>query len=803
MLKNYFKIALRNLSRFKIYSFINVAGLGIGMACSILIILYVQDELNFDKFNKKHDRIFRVVEKRNNPDGSNSIVPLSCGLIGQTAEDQLPQVGEIVRILSRSATGRFTVQNGDKKFYSGNHIFTSHEFFNVFDFKFLEGDKSTALKDPNSVILTESAKEKYFGDEEALGKTLSIEGSGDVKVTGIMKNPPHNSHLKFDLIFPLKMLLSIEGWRNWINSWKSEWVTTYVLLRPGYNEKETQAAFKKIGEENFAGSEITSREVLLQRLDDIHFHSGEMENDYLNANAGEESYVYILSIIAFFILLIACINFMNLSTAKSFYRAKEVGLRKVMGAFRTSLLKQFLGESLIISFISLFFSIAVLELLFPLFDSLTGKDIAINYIENWQFVLTIIGLAFFVGIISGSYPAFFLSKFQPANVLKGIRNTGKRGYSLKQILVIVQFVLSIIMIVSTIVVYQQLQFIRNKKLGFQKDNIIVVDINSGASRKSFREIKSEMLNYPSIRSVTTSSRVPGEWKNLPRVNVQAPGSDVIIQPYHITIDEDFINTYSLELIKGRNFSREMGNDSASIIINETAAKLFGWDDPIGKVVRMPDENFSAKVIGVVKDFHVESLHKKISPVILGYLNNPYLRIDYYSIRTSNTDFGGVLKHLKEVHQKFDKVTPFEYNFLDDRINDFYVNDQRMGELFGIAAMLSILIACLGLFALSSYMAEVRTKEIGIRKILGSSIAGIILLLSKDFIKWIVLATIIAFPVAYFLMNKWLADFAYRINIGPRAFFLSAAVALLIALSTVGYQAIKAATANPVESLRYE
>ena len=803
MLKNFFKIALRNLFKNKAHTFLNVFGLAIGIACCILIMLFVQDELGFDRFHKKHDRIFRVVENRLNPDASKSVIPLSNGLIGETAENQMSSVEESVRIISSSATGRFTVQNGENKFYSGNHIFTSADFFKIFDFELIEGDLKTALSGPNSIIITKAAREKYFGNEEALGKTLSVEGRGDVTVSGIMENPPLNSHLNFDLVFSLEMLLSIEGWRNWINSWKSDWITTYILLKPNYNEKEIQSVFKQIGEKHFADSEINERVISLQHLHDIHFHSGEMENDYLNASPGEESYIYILSVVAIFILLIACINFMNLSTAKSFDRAKEVGLRKVMGAFRTNILKQFLGESLIISFISLLFSIVIIELLFPLFNSLTGKDISTNYLENWPYVLSIISLAFIVGIISGSYPAFYISKFQPVKVLKGIQKSSKKGYSFRQILVVVQFALSIIMIVSTVVVYQQLEFIRDKRLGFHKDNMIVVDINSGSSRSSFREIKSEMLRSPSVKNITTSSRVPGEWKNLPQVKVRASGSEVILQPYHITIDEDFIDTYSLELISGRNFSEKMGTDSSSVIINETAAKLFGWDDPFGKIIRMPDEEYSATIVGVVKDFHVESLHQKISPVILGYLNTPYMKIDYYSIRTDNADISKVLSHLKDVHEKFDKVTPFEYNFLDERLNDFYINDQRMGKLFGIAALLSIFIACLGLFALSSFMTKVRTKEIGIRKILGSSIGGIVLLLSKDFAKWIVIANIIAWPVAYFVMNKWLGNFAYRIDISLWAFATTGSAALIIAFLTVSFQAVKAAVANPVKSLRYE
>lgn len=803
MFKNYLKIAFRNLLKQKGYSFINILGLAIGIACCILILLFVQDELSFDKFHEKHDRIFRVVEERENPDGSKLITPLSSGLIGEEAKNVLPQVEESAAVISRSATGRFTVQNGDNKFYSGDHIFTSPGFFIIFDFEFIEGNKKTALSEPQSVILTEAAKEKYFGDEEAFGKTLSVERAGDFKITGIMKNPPLNSHLNFDLVFSLETLMQIDGWRNWISSWKSDWITTYILLKPGYNEEEVKSGFKKIGHEHFIQSEISARTISLQHLHDIHFYSGAMVNDYLNADSGDESYIYILSAVAFLILMIACINFMNLSTAKSFSRAREVGLRKVMGAFRASLLRQFLGESIIISFISLFFSIAIIELLFPLFNSLTGKSIQINYIENWPFVLLIVALTFLVGLISGSYPAFYLSKFQPADVLKGLQSGGRKSFSFRQFLVAAQFVFSIVMIVAAIVVYQQLEFIRDKKLGFQKENIIVVDINSGSSRGSFREIKSEMLNHPLIKNVATSSRVPGEWKNLPQVKVQPEGSEAVLQPYHITIDEDFVEAYSLELIYGRNFSEKMGSDSASIIVNETAAKIFGWDEPLGKIVRMPDEKVSAKVVGVVTDFHVESLHQKISPVILGYLNNPYMPIDYYSIKINSADVTAVLNHLQSVHEKFDAVTPFEYNFLGERINDFYVNDQRMGNLFGIAALLSIFIACLGLFALSSYMAEVRTKEIGIRKALGATVPAILSLLSKDFIKLILIACIAAFPIGYFAMNEWLKNFAYKTDISFSIFIISAGIVLLIALVTISFQAFKAAVANPVDSLKYE
>jgi putative ABC transport system permease protein len=467
MLKNYFKIAVRNLYRQKVFTLINAAGLAAGLACCILILLYVQDEIGFDKFHKKNENIYRVIEERTNADGSISIIPLSSGVIGPYAKEDLPQVEEQVRIISRSATGRFTVNRGENKFYSGSHIFTEPEFFKIFDFELIKGDKNLAITDPKTVVLTESAKQKYFGSEDAYGESLSIEGAGDFKITGILKDPLKNSHLTFDLIFSLESLLAIEGWRNWINSAKSDWITTYILLKPNHQIEEVKKHFKKIVDEHFSGTEITTRNISLQPLNDIHFGSGNMESDYLNANSADESYIYILSIIAGFILLIACINFMNLSIVRSLSRAKEVGLRKVMGAFRSNLFGQFLGESVLLAFISLFISIFFIEILLPLFNSLTEKNIVINYLENWEFVLSVAAMTFLVGLISGSYPALFLSRYQPVKVLKGSASQNGKS-SFRKILVITQFVLSIVMIISTLMVYDQLEFIQIKSWDFKK-----------------------------------------------------------------------------------------------------------------------------------------------------------------------------------------------------------------------------------------------------------------------------------------------------------------------------------------------
>jgi putative ABC transport system permease protein len=805
MFKNYLKTAYRNLLRHKIFSLINIFGLAVGITVFILLMLFVADELSFDKFHKNSERIYRVVENRLNPDKRRIITPFTTGALKKAIESTLPQIENSVNIISRSVTGRFTVQHGNKKFYSGEHIFTEPSFLKIFDFKLISGNKETALDEPLSVILTGSETKKLFGNENPVGKTLNIERFGDCKITGVMDDPPQNSHLQFNMIFSLSTLYSREGWRKWIDSWESDGITSYLLLKTNGQKDVVEKSLNEIANSNFSKTEVNDRILFLQPLEDIHFGSNNFEFDSLNYSTLEISYIYILSIVGVFILLIACINFMNLSTAKSFNRAKEVGLRKVMGAFRLSLMKQFLGESVLLTLISLFIAAVAIELLLPMYNNLTGKTVSINYIDNWQYTFGIFLLAIIVGISAGIYPSFYLSKFNPSSVLKNNPGKGSTKSFLRSSLVVLQFTLSIIMIISTIIAYEQLEFIRNKNLGFNKEEIITIDINSSNSRKNFQSMKEEFLKHPSVKGTATSSRVPGDWKNIRQVDAVPEGisSANLLPFYFFAFDEDFIDLYNIKVIEGRNFSKEMGTDSTKFLINETTAKLLGSGNLLNKKIKISDENFEGEIIGVVNDFHFQSLYEKIAPVIIAHWNNPVESIDYFSVKVNPADLNNTIIFLESVHKEFDQVTPFEYNFLDEKLKEFYKSDQRLGNLFAISAFIAIITACLGLFALSSYIAERRTKEIGIRKVLGADIKNILGIISKQFVLQVLLSNIIAWPIAYVFAKNWLQDFAYKMELNIVVFLIAGLLSFLVTVITVSFHAVKAAFTNPVDSLKYE
>ena len=800
MLKNFFLLMYRNFIRNKFYSTINIVGLAVGLTVSILLLLFIVNEISFDTMHTKSDRIFRVIEKRVTSDKEFKI-PMTSGILATTLKNEYTGVDSYVRLISSYSTGRFTVEHNENKFYEGNHFFAEKTFFDIFDFPFIEGNKENALKDPNSIVLTESSTKKFFGDEDPLGKTMTIERLGDFKVTAVLKDPPTNSHLNFEMLIPLSRLLEIKGWNKWINSWKSNGIITYLLLNKRSDKKNIQSAINDLISKNFPPDEGVKRTAFLQALRDIHFGSEDIEFDE-NANKASISYIYILGAVALFIILIAAFNFMNLSTARSEKRLKEIGMRKVLGAQRKNLVRQFLGESLVNVFISLIISLVLIELLMPYFNLLTGKDISLHYIENFSLLLGILLLAIIIGLFAGSYPAIYLSRFQPVKVLKGsLKDSG--GSGIRKTLVVIQFVISVGMIIATLVVYNQLLYIREKKLGFDKENTVIVDINSGGTRSNFKTIKNEMRSIPSVSSVTVSSRVPGDWKNIAEVDVLPEGTESSspVSASFIAIDHEFIPAYKINLLEGRNFYEN--NDSTDLIINEAALKFFKWKKPLGKRISFEGEKFEGRVVGVVKDFNFKSLYEKVTPLILGYWNNPIESIDYFSIKINTADISSTLVQLKKVHEQFDKITPFEYNFLDERLNDFYKMDERMGSLFGIASLLAIFIACLGLFALASYVTQQRNKEIGIRKVLGASTFSVLILLTGEFVKLVIIAIFIASPIAYYLMQGWLHNFAFSKNIGTLVFVIAGFASIIITFLTVGFQSIKASLSNPVKSLHYE
>jgi len=659
------------------------------------------------------------------------------------------------------------------------------------------------LTEPHSVVLTESSAKKYFGDEDALGQTIKVERFGDFKVTGVLKDPPPNSHLNFSMLLSMATLQAIDGWRRFSERWDSDNFITYLVLNDAASAPALEAKLAGFNR-HYRGDAAQNSRFFLQPLRDIHFRSNDIEFDR-NQNKGDVAYVYIFSAIALFIVFIACINYMNLATARSMNRAKEVGMRKVVGAYRRQLIGQFLSEALMFAAVAFGLACVIVEVLLPTFNQFTGKQLSLDFAKFDWLPLVLLAMALLVGLIAGSYPAFFLSRLRPAFILKSSLNPSSSASWFRKGLVVTQFALSIVMMVATVVVYHQMSYVRTKRLGFNQEQMLVVDINSSSARKNFQAIKTEMQLSPAVRGVSVSSRVPGDWKNIVEVGVVpegAPETDIHTLNL-IGVDENFMNVFEVEVAEGRNFSAEFPTDTSAVLLNETAVKEFGWDSPIVKSIRVPEENYTARVIGVVKDFHFRSLHEKIGPLVLANWNNPIDRIDYFTARISGQDIPGTLKYLQSVHEKFDQITPFEYNFLDERLNDFYRNDQRVGSLFGIAAGLAIFVACLGLFGMAAYSAEQRRKEIGVRKVLGATTTNVILLLSKDFTKLILLALAVAAPPGYYFMNQWLQDFAYRVNINVGMFLLAGVIALAIAWLTVSYQAIKAALANPVESLRYE
>ena len=804
MFFNYLKIALRNLLKHKSYSLINVFGLAIGLACAILIILFVQDELSFDSFHADAEHIYRVVEERQTPDGSKRYFAHTMGPIAPSLLESFPEVEAAVRVRDRYGLGRVAVGYGEYNAYVGDHLLVEPSFFDVFDFQLLQGNAETALNDPRSIVLTESAARRYFGAENPMGKILKTDEPGEVKVTGIIQDPPKNSHLDFSMLFPFASIEADEGWQRFMNSWNSNEFITYVKMKEEISVEQFNAKIAALVGQHRAEQQQQPRVLSLQPLRDIHFGSAHLERDN-NSNKGEIAYVYVFSTIALFVLVIASINYMNLATARSMKRAKEVGMRKVAGARRGQVVWQFLSESILFALFSFVIAGIIVELVLPSFNAMSNKALTLGLTSNAVLVAGLFLLVLIVGIVSGSYPALYLSQLSPAVAFKGESRVGTKGSFLRRSLVVVQFSLSIIMIIATLVVSRQLDYIQTKNLGFNQDQLVVIDINSGDTRRNFVSIKNEMSAIPAVQSVSVSSRVPGEWKNISRINAVPEGSPEtdVRSMYFMAIDEQFLDTFEISLAEGRNLSSEMGTDTTAVIINETAAKMLGWDSPIGKELRVPSRNFSARVVGVVKDFHFQSLHEVINPLVLGHWNNPVTAIDYFTCRVNTANIQQTLLRLRQIHEKFDQETPFEYNFLDERLSDFYQQDISTGTIFRIAASLTIVIACLGLLGLAAFAAELRTKEIGVRKVLGASVASIAGMLSKDFVMLVLIANAVAWPIAYLAMSRWLDNFAYRTDLSWWIFAIAGGSAVLIALLTVSFQAIKAAVSNPVDALKYE
>ncbi len=803
MIKNYLKIALRNLLKFKAYSFINVLGLAIGIAACMMILLYINDELSYDKFNTKADQIYRV-HTDGKLAGHEINIAFSPQPLGETLVQDYPEVIQYTRLMPNRT---MLIRYKDNVFNESNFFWADSTIFDVFTIPFIEGDPKTALTQPHTVVLTEKLAKKYFGKEDPMDKIMKFEDGTPYTVKGVVKNCPENAHFHYDMFASIASL-GMRDTKFWINNN----FYTYILLKKGVPGSELAAKLPEFARK-YAGPQLkelfgasyedlqksgNAYEFHMQPLTSIHLHS---HLDYELEPNSDIKYIYIFSIIALFILLIACINFMNLSTARSTLRSKEVGMRKVLGSNKSQLIKQFLAESILMTFIAVLVAVVLVEVFLPSFDHLAGKDLSISYFNNWLTIPLLFLTVLVVGLLAGSYPAFFLSSFKPVTVLKGKYNNSGSAW-LRSGLVVFQFAISIILFIGTFVVYGQLKYVQQTNLGFDKDHVLVIQ-RAWALEKNADTFKNELKNNTHIVSASNADNIPGR---IFGQTVFKPEGSQSPQQYILAIMStgyDFAKTMKLKLLEGRYFSLENPTDSDAVVLNESAVKLMGIKNPLGKRImypgRTPEDNFLT-IIGVLKDFHFESLHQKIRPLVITLDRG---QTAYLPVRISPTDVQGSVAFIEKEWKKFVPNKPFEYFFLNDDFNKLYQSEQKTGEIFTAFSVLAIFIACLGLFGLAAFTAERRTKEIGIRKVMGASIPGIVILLSKEFTKWVLLANIIAWPVAYYFMNNWLQNFAYRINPGLGTFLLSGVIALFIALITVSFQAVKVAVANPVNALRSE
>lgn len=803
MISNYFKIAWRNIRKNKLFSFINIVGLSLGISTCFIIMLYVQDELSYDRFHKNADNIARIIfqaEVNGGKINESVVMPP----VAETMKKDFPEVKDATRIM-RFGKAKITYQT--KSFKDDEVAFVDPNFFSIFSFPMIEGVPGTALAQPQSIVITKSAAVKYFGKENAIGKTLTLNNDSALyKVTGVMEDIPSNSHFHF------AMFASLKGWKDATSdSWLNSGYHTYLLLKPGTDLQKMESRFPDMTAK-YMGPQIQKQMGMslqqfttkgnklgftLQPLTSIHLYS-QTSNEF--DPPGNATYVYIFAGVALFMLLVACINFINLSTAGASKRAKEVGVRKVAGSGKLQLIKQFLSESVLIAFCALLIAFVLLQLALPAFNTIAGKQLSIGAVPVLSFV--VLGLA--VGLIAGIYPAFYLSSFKPIAVLKGKFTGNNKSFGLRSGLVVFQFFISVVMIVGTIVVYQQMKYIQNKDLGFNKNQLVIIP-NSWALGANEQVFKQQMLQDTRIANATVSWYKPAGPSNYNNALAYPESkSDHIVNGVDYYVDAQYIPTLGMKMLNGRNFSAAFPTDSSGIILNETAAKALGWtnETAIGKTVIRQNspkgQNYPFHVIGVVKNFNFRSLHETISPLFLTLYPEGGL---IFKINTS--DIQGLLATMKTKWGSFNTEEPFTYEFMDDLFNKTYTAEQKTGTILNLFAMLTIFVACLGLFGLATYTAEQRTKEIGIRKVLGASVGQITQMLSKQFLKLVLIASLIAFPIAWWGMNKWLQNFAYRIDIAWWVFAIAGLGALAIALLTVSFQSIKAAVANPVKSLRTE
>lgn len=791
MFKNYLIIAFRSLRKSKGTSLINILGLSIGMACCIIIFLFVQNEMRYDRFHAKSDNIFRVLTIDEALGVSSNLVGITLPALGDAMEANFPEVKNRVRMMPQ---GRQLINYEQQGFYTEHFAYAEPSLFEVFDFKLVVGDVGKALSEPNTVVFTESMAQRTFGTENPIGKRIDIGNQTGLEVVGVMADVNENSHLNFDVVVSMQQADTTSGFAQFLRSWRSISMVTYVELNDPSNEVNVETKMEELIRANDVGDNF---KVTLQPLADVHLQSSGILYENYNLNKTDINYVYTLAAVGFFIMLIASFNFMNLSTARSANRAQEVGVRKVFGAIRSQLINQFMVESIVLCLLSFVISIGFVTLVSPLINLPIDQNLALFFMSNPEWILGSLGFVLVLGLFSGSYPALLLSGFDPISILRGAFKTSSSGVILRKSLVIFQFTISISMIIGTAIVYDQLQHQRNIDKGFNPEQIVTLNVGDPGLQQSLPVLMNKLEQNPDVIKTARTNGMPGRTFGRNGVRPEGvPEEDTWIISV-LSFDEQFMDLMGMEIVNGRGYDREMQTDEQqAILINEAMAQELAWEEPIGKTLTFGQQERT--VIGVVKDFHFASMRHKIEPLAMFYTptNGGNLAIKFAAKDVSNT--------LEFVQGAWDEVfpnSPLEYRFFDEEFGQQYASDERFGTLVFSFTWLAIFIACLGLFGLSAFTAEQKTKEIGVRKVLGASITGIVLLLSKQFSQLISLAVLLAIPIAYFLMKIWLSDFEYRVEINWMWFLVSAVAAIFIALLTVTFQSVKAATANPSKSLR--
>ncbi|MEE4196282.1 MAG: FtsX-like permease family protein [Bacteroidales bacterium] len=795
MIRNYLKTALRNIARNKIHSFINIVGLAIGVSLFIIIALYVKYELTYDNFHQDKENIFRI--ERGEEGNSSIFLPSGMGI---DVLNQFPEVEQMVRF---KYSGNIIIENEDKTHKIPDFYLADSTVWDIFSFEFILGTPENALVDPFNIVLTESIAKQIFGNENPVNKIVKTNTGREYKISGIIKDIDH-SHLRINAIGSFNLLGVLYG-QDRLNNYKTNQYYTYLKLSGGINIEELESKIADYYQKRFPDYPSEDIAITLRNLSDAYFYKTSSINLY-GIKSGNLKTVKIFIAIGLFIIIIACINFINLTTARATSRAKEVGLRKVAGSLKSNLIIQFLSESVLISFIAFLLAITIVQIFIPVFNNLILSNISFHTLFNVKAILLIIAGMFFIGLLSGIYPAFYLTAFNPVYVLKGEVTKGKSAALFRKILIVVQFTISVALIICTLTVYKQLNYLKNKNLGFNKDLVVALELNN-TLRQSREVFKEKLLKHSGIKKVSYSMTIPGSGTNFEGFDFNSDGNSTTLQVH--TIDPDYIDLFEIELLSGRNFNWNRKSDrKQKIILNERAVKEAGLtlENAPGTVFHRDSWYITAlpshecEIIGVAKDFHFTSLHAEIGPFGMVWNEDWF---GYINIKIQGNNIPSTLKNIQKEWNTICSGIPFEYIFIDQAFDNMYKSEERLGKFFKYFSVLAIFIAALGLFGMSAFIAQSRTKEIGIRKVLGSSVSKILLLLSGEFAKWVLIANIIAIPVGYYGMNKWLQSFAYKINLTPDIFILSAIFSFLIAFLTVSYHSLKTASQNPVHSLRYE